>query len=215
MTNSNSQTSVSGQRKNEILLPRRYTCPVRVKITQLDGESDTVCEYVVSAPFSIGHGKHCEVKLPKRRGPDQLFEFASIENSQSISLPLQRAIKEGDFKIYLDGEQVSDSDVSIKPGSSLRILDNSGDELVEVSVGTPESWKRHLKSLYAISTLFLIAFFLIAYLIFINIQKAEQRFEETDNRLTKTESSLFNTNTQLEIILMNFESRQMKLEQSL
>lgn len=131
-----SSNSVSTEKK--IQLPRHYTVPVRVRITQAnsDGEAEAVNEYTLSPPFSIGYGEHCEVKLSKRSGPDRLFEFAPMENSQSISLPLKRALEQGNYKIYLDGETVADSGLSIKPGSSVKILDQDDKQLIEVLVGT-------------------------------------------------------------------------------
>ena len=57
--------------------------------------------------------------------------------------------------------------------------------------------------------------FFIGYLIYGNVNKTEQRLEDTESRLIQTESSMADRNIQLESIVSKFESHQIKLEQTM
>jgi len=215
MKYSSTQSDSRSNGQRNIHMPRRYTHPIRVRITQSDDADKTVQEYKLNAPFSIGYGDHCEVKLPKGEGPDRLFEFAPMENSSAISIPLEQAIERGGFDIYVDGESVSDSKVEIEPGSSVKIFDKECKQEVELSVEAMQHWKSHVRPLYWISGLLLALMCIAGYVVFKNFQSTEERLEETESRLTKTETSLSDKNVQLEEIVKQFDSRQLKIEHSL
>jgi len=223
MTDTRNNPGASANAQKSISLPRRYTHPVRVRITQSGDTEDAVSEYHLSAPFSIGYGNQCEVKLPKGDGPDRLFEFAPMANSDAISMPLELAIQKSGYDIFVDGESVSgssgendsDSTIEIQPGSLLKILDKKSNQQVELSVETIQKWKRHMKSLYWISGMLLVLLGIIGYTVFLAFQKTEERLEDTEFRIAETETSLSRRNALLEEIITKFDSEQLKMEQSL
>jgi len=202
-------------RKRNIQLSRRHTHPIRVRITQSGGSDELVEEYKLNAPFSIGYGDHCEVKLPRGDGPDRLFEFAPMGDSNTIAVPLERAIKIGGFDISVDGEIVSNSKIEVEPGSSVKILDNKTNQQVELSVESMQRWNQRLQPLYWITGFLLLLICGAGYLVFQNFQKTEERFEDTELRLERTETDISEKSVLLEEILTKFDTRQLKLEQGL
>jgi len=206
---------ISQTKDKSIHLPDRYTRPMRVRIMRKDENFEPVNEFHVCPPFSIGYGDQCEIKLPKGNGPDRLFVFEPTADSKSVSLPLTPALQNGDFEVSVNGKQFTGSDLSIKPGSTVKIVDKDDDQEVELFVEADKSLKSHLTSLYVISSfLFLLTLF-TGYLVFHNMQETEERLGEAETRLTRTETELSDWNSALQESVENFRSRQVEIEQSL
>lgn len=198
-----------------IQLAERQNKTVRVRITIKNTASDPVMEYRLCAPFSIGYGDTCEIRLPRGSGPERLFEFAPPDRSQSIALPLEPALAQGDFEFYVNGKRFDDKTLPIKPGNTVRILDKSGEQEVELFVESAGGWRSHLKSLYAISAaLFLLTAF-AGYFIYRGFQATDERLLQTESRITRTEAELSDWNTALEQTIREFESEQVQMEHSL
>lgn len=206
--------SEKSTRQKIIQLPRRLKPPVRVRITH-DAANEPVKEYTLGVPFSIGYGEGCEIKLPKGRGPERLFEFSPSNHSSHISLPLKDVLENGDFEIYINDERFEGNNLSIKPGSTVRILDKEDDQEVELFINSADGWKSHLMSLYTISALLFLTVLTIGLLMYRSYQKTDERLVQTETRLTLTEAELSDWNSVLKQTIDQFEQQQLKLEHSL
>lgn len=198
-----------------IQLAERQSKTVRVRITSKSRATDPVMEYRLCAPFSIGYGDACEIRLPRGNGPERLFEFAPPDRSQSISLPLGPALQQGDFEFYVNGKRFDDKTLPIKPGNTVRILDKSGEQEVELFVESAGGWRSHLKSLYAISAaLFLLTVF-TGYFIYQRFQATDERLLQTESRITRTQAELSDWNAAIAQTIQEFKTEQVQIEQSL
>lgn len=212
---------MDSKRKNDqpvssrIKVPQRAFNPVRVRISQKHSDQSPINEYHLDAPFTIGYGKECEIKLPKGNGPDRLFEFAPSTKPGSISLPLKPAIEKGGFEFFLDGKTITDNTLDIKPGNRLKILDNNEKQEVDLLIETAARWRSHLTSLYVISGFLLLMLLTAAYMAYLYTKNADQRLQETQTRLEKTESTVSDWDSRLNTIVQRFGTRQIELENSL
>jgi S1-C subfamily serine protease len=102
---------------------RRRSLPLRLKYEGEDGESGH--ERVLRAPFRLGFGDDCDIRLHGGKGPDVVFQVERTRGPLLIAQALPPQECEHYVELTIDGEPLRQPLKELHPGARLEILDKA------------------------------------------------------------------------------------------